>query len=118
MGLLLRDSLYDETTPNSHKNYSMHNLYSDVIYIYIYECYNVYTSTGSAIAIDGGNFGFGLGSIHLSGLTCVGNETALSKCPITQTFFSLFCSHSLDVGVLCPREYIFIFFFSSLFIYS
>ena len=67
-------------------------------------CHVLLFPAGSALSIDGGNFGRGVGNIHLTGLACTGNETSLANCTIVRTFFSFFCSHDFDVGILCPSE--------------
>ena len=63
------------------------------------------STAASAIAIAGGRYGLGAGSINLAGLICFGDEQALANCSSFPSFFSLFfCSHFSDAGVLCPRE--------------
>lgn len=66
-------------------------------------CFN--DADADAIAISGGDFGVGIGSILVvGGLACNGTEGNLISCPRTFSFQSLFCSHFDDAGVLCPRE--------------
>jgi len=63
------------------------------------------STDADAIAISGGDFGVGIGSILVvGGLACNGTEGNLISCPRTFSFQSLFCSHFDDAGVLCPRE--------------
>ena len=73
------------------------------IMLHLYHVYILF-SAASAIAVTGGAFGPGVGDIHLTGLFCIGDEEYLSNCSVFTTFFSLFCGHFSDVGVLCPRE--------------
>lgn len=53
--------------------------------------------------IVGGSFGFGAGSITLSGLQCTGEEPNLPTCPARGHPFTVFCTHLDDAGVICPR---------------
>ena len=66
--------------------------------------YTISTADNKAIAIPGGNFGNGVGPVHVTGLVCNGDEIALIDCFTVFTFFSLFCRSSSAAGVLCPRK--------------
>ena len=56
-----------------------------------------------AVSVPGGRFGAGTGRIFLSGLQCIGNESALLDCP--RTFSGAQgCGHSQDVGVVCTSK--------------
>ena len=77
------------------------NLVVDIIR----SCYNQFSCFTVPIPISGGSYGPGLGEIRLAGLQCTGTERNLTSCPITRNFFSLFCSHFDDAGVLCPGKH-------------
>ncbi|KAL6460100.1 hypothetical protein MHYP_G00318590 [Metynnis hypsauchen] len=56
---------------------------------------------GSAVAVLGSDwFGEGSGRIWADVFDCQGNETHLSKCPIS-SWSRTACSHKQDVGVIC-----------------
>ncbi|XP_049330174.1 antigen WC1.1-like [Astyanax mexicanus] len=56
---------------------------------------------GSAVAVLGSDwFGEGSGRIWADVFDCQGNETHLSKCPIT-SWSRTACSHKQDAGVIC-----------------
>ncbi|XP_037396103.1 scavenger receptor cysteine-rich type 1 protein M130-like [Pygocentrus nattereri] len=56
---------------------------------------------GSAVAVLGSDwFGEGSGQIWADVFDCQGNETHLSKCPIS-SWSRTACSHKQDVGVIC-----------------
>ncbi|XP_049330184.1 scavenger receptor cysteine-rich type 1 protein M130-like [Astyanax mexicanus] len=56
---------------------------------------------GSAVAVLGSDwFGEGSGRIWADVFDCQGNETHLSKCPIS-SWSRTACSHEQDVGVIC-----------------
>ncbi|XP_072529569.1 scavenger receptor cysteine-rich domain-containing protein DMBT1-like [Salminus brasiliensis] len=56
---------------------------------------------GSAVAVLGSDwFGEGSGRIWADEFDCQGNETHLSKCPIS-SWSRTACSHKQDVGVVC-----------------
>ncbi len=61
--------------------------------------------SAGALALQGGEFGSGVGTIVARGLTCTGEEPNLLQCPSQLTFYSIFCTHLSDVGVLCPCEW-------------
>ncbi|XP_036431266.1 scavenger receptor cysteine-rich type 1 protein M130-like [Colossoma macropomum] len=56
---------------------------------------------GSAVAVLGSDwFGEGIGQIWADVFDCQGNETHLSKCPIS-SWSRTACSHKQDAGVIC-----------------
>ncbi|KAL6460102.1 hypothetical protein MHYP_G00318610, partial [Metynnis hypsauchen] len=56
---------------------------------------------GSAVAVLGSDwFGQGIGQIWADVFDCQGNETHLSKCPIS-SWSRTACSHRQDAGVVC-----------------
>ncbi|KAI4872555.1 hypothetical protein NFI96_018839, partial [Prochilodus magdalenae] len=60
---------------------------------------------GSAVSVLGSDwFGEGSGQIWADVFDCQGNETHLSKCPIS-SWSRAACSHKQDVGVICSGEY-------------
>ncbi len=63
--------------------------------------YNYYAAP---FAVGGGRFGLGIGDILSDNIQCDGSESDLGGCSFTNNFFSVFCSHFDDVGVLCPRK--------------
>uniref|UniRef100_A0A3B4E7U0 SRCR domain-containing protein n=1 Tax=Pygocentrus nattereri TaxID=42514 RepID=A0A3B4E7U0_PYGNA len=59
---------------------------------------------GSAVAVLGSDwFGEGSGQIWADVFDCQGNETHLSKCPIS-SWSRTACSHKQDAGVICSGE--------------
>ncbi|XP_037396099.1 antigen WC1.1-like isoform X4 [Pygocentrus nattereri] len=59
---------------------------------------------GSAVAVLGSDwFGEGSGRIWADVFDCQGNETHLSKCPIS-SWSRTACSHKQDVGVICKNS--------------
>uniref|UniRef100_W5K038 SRCR domain-containing protein n=1 Tax=Astyanax mexicanus TaxID=7994 RepID=W5K038_ASTMX len=59
---------------------------------------------GSAVAVLGSDwFGKGRGRIWADVFDCQGNETHLSKCPIS-SWSRTACSHKQDAGVICSGE--------------
>ena len=52
-----------------------------------------------AIAVFDAGFGQGTGPVFLDGVRCTGNESSLLSCSRSGTPS---CSHSSDVGVVCP----------------
>jgi len=52
-----------------------------------------------AAVTDSNTFGLGEGSILLSEVDCLGNETMILSCPTTRSDIN--CNHSEDVGVYC-----------------
>uniref|UniRef100_A0A3B1IIK6 SRCR domain-containing protein n=1 Tax=Astyanax mexicanus TaxID=7994 RepID=A0A3B1IIK6_ASTMX len=60
---------------------------------------------GSAVAVLGSDwFGEGSSQIWADVFDCQGNETHLSKCPIS-SWSRTACSHKQDVGVICSGEF-------------
>ncbi len=55
--------------------------------------------TGS-MAVSGGVYREGTGSVLLENVMCTGNEADLKNCSATRGFS--FCQHSRDAGVVCP----------------
>uniref|UniRef100_A0A3B4CA36 SRCR domain-containing protein n=1 Tax=Pygocentrus nattereri TaxID=42514 RepID=A0A3B4CA36_PYGNA len=65
---------------------------------------------GSAVAVLGSDwFGEGSGQIWADVFDCQGNETHLSKCPIS-SWSRTACSHKQDAGVICSGELLLIYF--------
>uniref|UniRef100_A0A3B4DJJ3 SRCR domain-containing protein n=1 Tax=Pygocentrus nattereri TaxID=42514 RepID=A0A3B4DJJ3_PYGNA len=61
---------------------------------------------GSAVSVLGSDwFGEGSGQIWADVFDCQGNETHLSKCPIS-SWSRTACSHRQDAGVICSGEFI------------
>ncbi|XP_072529559.1 antigen WC1.1-like [Salminus brasiliensis] len=57
---------------------------------------------GSAVAVLGSDwFGNGSDRIWADVFDCQGNETHMSKCPISSWSLKTACSHKQDVGVIC-----------------
>jgi len=53
---------------------------------------------------DSNTFGMGNGSILLSEVNCLGNETMILNCPLTKSN-TINCNHQEDVGVYCFGEF-------------
>ncbi|XP_036431303.1 scavenger receptor cysteine-rich type 1 protein M130-like [Colossoma macropomum] len=65
---------------------------------------------GSAVAVLGSDwFGEGSGRIWADVFDCQGNETHLSKCPIS-SWSQTACFHKQDAGVICSGEQLLMYF--------
>ena len=58
--------------------------------------------TPGAVAFSYATFGYGIGSIHLDDVHCIGSETSLLNCAYNNVAY---CSHSEDAGVRCQGTY-------------
>ena len=54
----------------------------------------------SAISVYGGTFGNGTGPVFVGYVTCNGTEFSILSCSRWET--GIRCSHSEDIGVICP----------------
>ena len=67
--------------------------------------FHLYILTGTSTPYSNGYFGQGTGMILLTGLGCIGSESSLTSCSISNnTFGSNICSHNQDAGVACSRS--------------
>ena len=56
----------------------------------------------------GGYFGQSTGPIHMSNVTCIGNELTIADCIFSTTHS---CDHTQDVGIFCQGTYIHMYSF-------
>ena len=68
----------------------MHNYYSSVVTILL-------STASAAVAAYDALFGLGVGTIEISNVSCLGNESDLLRC----TNASRHCTHFRDAGVDC-----------------
>ena len=56
-----------------------------------------------AISVYQAGFGQGTGPVFLQEVTCDGTESSLLNCSHLEIGTTRYCSHSHDVGVVCPK---------------
>ena len=65
--------------------------------------HNIISPTG-AVARSNAVYGQGMGSVFLSTLQCIGNESSLTSCAGADFLDSSPCPHNRDAGVMCQRR--------------
>ena len=85
---------------------TLSELYQLRLFLLYVSCVLYYSRTLlGPVPLTNASFGRGSGPVHLTSMSCLGNEEMLSDCGYVSGIGAINCHHARDAGVVCTSKY-------------